>query len=110
MLYSKRWLLSISLTACIAALLQAQSVVAQQTPDAGQQSEEAQPPGETEVLEPAEILPGSNSPEAEDFIVGENSEDSIDSSTEEESAQGTGRFIPSEEISQDLGVSFPVDI
>ena len=28
----------------------------------------------------------------------------------EEEGQSNGRFIPTEQISQDLGVSFPVDI
>jgi hypothetical protein len=34
----------------------------------------------------------------------------IDSQPIEPGARSNGRFIPSEQISQDLGVSFPVDI
>ena len=40
-----------------------------------------------------------------------NGEDEEESEEEEsEEGQSNGRFIPTEQISQDLGVSFPVDI
>jgi hypothetical protein len=54
-----------------------------------------------EVAEPEE---GQASEELEDFILAD-----VEATTDEEE-ESSRRFIPTEQISQDLGVSFPVDI
>ena len=61
-------------------------------------------------VDPQEVV------QAESDISIESQEDSSDliaakiSDTNEDEEESPGRFIPTEEISQDLGVSFPVDI
>lgn len=104
----ERKLLMAGLAVCAVVLLLTPAA-AQQT-QAPSQQEQAQSPGQEEVLEPAVIEPGFDDQQEDDFLVGESSQDSTGGEAEAEVGQGSGRFIPSEEISQDLGVSFPVDI
>jgi hypothetical protein len=66
--------------------------------------------------EPAgEELEASTAPESEDIGIAQGSDAELAAADESEDAdnpedEGRARFIPTEEISQDLGVSFPVDI
>lgn len=66
--------------------------------------------------EPAgEELEASTAPESEDIGIAQGSDVELAAADESEDAdnpedEGRARFIPTEEISQDLGVSFPVDI
>ena len=69
-----------------------------------QQNQSQQPAGE-QAQNPTE--PASGDAAAQDTA--EPLPD-IDSQPIEPGARSNGRFIPSEQISQDLGVSFPVDI
>ncbi len=69
-----------------------------------QQNQSQQPAGE-QAQNPTE--PASGDAAAQDTA--EPLPD-IDSQHIEPGARSNGRFIPSEQISQDLGVSFPVDI
>lgn len=66
----------------------------------GQQSQE-------EELLDTELTP-------EELAVAENDElvlgDDAEAEQDEEAERSSSRFIPTEQISQDLGVSFPVDI
>lgn len=62
---------------------------------------------ETEVEDPSAASAG------EDALVIDQPgglEEADDSGEEDEDGDSPGRFIPSEQISQDLGVSFPADI
>ena len=80
---------------------------AQQNPagqNQGQQNQGQQPTGEQEQ-NPTEPATG----DAAEQDTAEPLPD-IDSQPIEPGARSNGRFIPSEQISQDLGVSFPVDI
>ena len=70
----------------------------------GQQNQAQQPAGE-QAQDPTE--PATGDAAAQDTA--EPLPD-IDSQPIEPGARSNGRFIPSEQISQDLGVSFPVDI
>jgi|TARA_B100001105_G_scaffold75447_1_gene59547 hypothetical protein len=65
----------------------------------GQVNEEAVP--ETGLIPEETLADESNDPE---------SGNEGDEQEAEEERQSSGRFIPTEQISQDLGVSFPVDI
>jgi hypothetical protein len=66
--------------------------------------------------EPAgEELEASTAPESEDIGIAQGSDAELAAADESEDAdnpeeEGRARFIPTEEISQDSGVSFPVDI
>lgn len=40
----------------------------------------------------------------------EEAQESDSTQTQDEEEDGSGRFIPTEQLSQDLGASFPVDI
>lgn len=81
--------------------LQAQQT--SQQPETQQQAQQ-QPATEPETaLEPAEIEQPAAPPQDTDLILADMEEEPGDISSR-------GRFIPTEEISQDLGVSFPVDI
>lgn len=75
--------------AMLVLLFVAQLSLAQDTPQTGAATDSAE-----QATDATEVL------QQEEFIVDETEE-------EEESPD---RFIPTEEISQDLGVSFPVDI
>jgi hypothetical protein len=75
--------------AMLVLLFVAQLSLAQDTPQTGAAADSAE-----QATDATEVL------QQEEFIVDETEE-------EEESPD---RFIPTEEISQDLGVSFPVDI
>lgn len=70
----------------------------------GQQNQSQQPAGE-QAQNPTE--PASGDAPAQDTAA---PLPDIDSQPIEPGARSNGRFIPSEQISQDLGVSFPVDI
>lgn len=74
-------------------------------PDAGQDAEQAAPDPDGEV--PVTDQPGGI--QAANESAAEESGDE-DGDEGEEEGSGAGRFIPSEQISQDLGVSFPADI
>lgn len=63
-------------------------------------------PQQEEELQPAEIETPAGVPADTDLILADVDEETA----EEEDNLRNGRFIPTEEISQDLGVSFPVDI
>jgi hypothetical protein len=52
---------------------------------------------------------GNSAPPTSDVVLDENSGADAESGEEDEE-ESPDRFIPTEEISQDLGVSFPVDI
>lgn len=58
-----------------------------------------------EELQAAEIETPADAPADTDLILAD-----IDADTDTDNDIGNRRFIPTEEISQDLGVSFPVDI
>ncbi len=65
-----------------------------------------------EIVEPDTPPAGSVTPE-EEATVEElvfDDENSIADVSEDSDEESSSRFIPTEEISQDLGVSFPVDI
>jgi len=47
---------------------------------------------------------------SEELAAAENDELILGDEAEEQEGDSNSRFIPTEEISQDLGVSFPVDI
>ena len=47
---------------------------------------------------------------SEELAAAENDELTLGDEAEEQEEGSNSRFIPTEEISQDLGVSFPVDI
>lgn len=66
-----------------------------------------QPPAAAEeVLQPAPIeTPAAPATDSELILADIEEDESADEDT-----LRNGRFIPTEEISQDLGVSFPVDI
>jgi len=69
-----------------------------------QDQQQEQPTAEPETeLKPAEIEQPATPPADTDLILADMEE-------EPEDALSRGRFIPTEQISQDLGVSFPVDI
>lgn len=79
----------------------------QQTPEQTPQEPSAQEP-ETEPeedLQAAEFEVPAGTAEDNDLILAD-----IDADADQDDALRNGRFIPTEEISQDLGVSFPVDI
>jgi hypothetical protein len=59
-----------------------------------------------ETLVPAPVEPEAAVPEQSDLILADIDADA----TADNEEADTGRFIPTEEISQDLGVSFPIDI
>lgn len=75
---------------------------------AQQQSQAQQQPAvePEEEFKPAEIETPADAPEDTDLILADIDEDAA----QDEDALRNGRFIPTEEISQDLGVSFPIDI
>lgn len=78
---------------------------AQQTQQQAVQQEQ-----ETEASdEPAENETGTNTDQTSDEQADSDLPD-IDNQPIQAGSGGPGRFIPSEQISQDLGVSFPVDI
>lgn len=86
-----------AISALLTASLTAQSAQPQpgqtQQPAAEQEQSQTEPAtGDAAAQETTEPLPD------------------IDSQPIEPGARSNGRFIPSEQISQDLGVSFPVDI
>ena len=101
-----------AISAALTASLTAQSAQPQsgqtgQNPaeqNQSQQNQGQQPAGE-QAQNPTE--PASGDAAAQDTA--EPLPD-IDSQPIEPGARSNGRFIPSEQISQDLGVSFPVDI
>lgn len=98
------WLLLavMAITAALTASLYAQSAQPQQ----GQsQQTQAQQPA-------AEQAQSQTEPANDDAAAQQTAEPlpDIDSQPIEPGARSNGRFIPSEQISQDLGVSFPVDI
>ena len=78
-----------------------------QEQEQGDTTEEAEQAGEEPVLDTT-LTP-------EELVAAENDEltlsdpDNLEESEEDEE-QSSSRFIPTEQISQDLGVSFPVDI
>ncbi len=75
-----------------------------QEQQAQEQQAQEQPAAEPETeLKPGEIDQPATPPADTDLILADMEE-------EPEDALKRGRFIPTEEISQDLGVSFPVDI
>lgn len=77
---------------------------ASQQPEAQQQQAQEPPAAEPEPeLNPAETEQPAPPPADTDLILADMEEEPGD-------APNRGRFIPTEEISQDLGVSFPVDI
>ena len=83
---------------------QAQSQQQEQQQQAQEQQAQEQPAAEPETeLKPGEIDQPATPPADTDLILADMEE-------EPEDALKRGRFIPTEEISQDLGVSFPVDI
>ncbi len=76
----------------------------EQQPEQQQAQAQEQPAAEPDTeLKPAEIDQPATPPADTDLILADMEE-------EPEDALRRGRFIPTEEISQDLGVSFPVDI
>jgi len=94
-----------AISALLTASLYAQSAQPQPSQTEQNQSEQSQtqqPAGEQNQTESA-----SGDAAAQDTA--EPLPD-IDSQPIEPGARSNGRFIPSEQISQDLGVSFPVDI
>lgn len=97
-----RWLGSLALLwFCLTGNL----AVAQ--PDDGTDSPDAAQGAEQETPEPQGEVPVTDQPgglEAANESVEEEEGDA------EGGEEGTSRFIPSEQISQDLGVSFPADI
>jgi hypothetical protein len=79
------------------------------TPPAGVTPDETTPNGTTpDGVAPIEVV----EPEAVNELIVD--EEAIDNnsveSPESEMTESTGRFIPTEQISQDLGVSFPANI
>ncbi len=76
----------------------------------GQQTFAGAPVQDTDQVEvdnSTQASPGPNSSEeadSDDLIAAEITE------TNEDEEESSARFIPTEEISQDLGVSFPIDI
>lgn len=102
----KIFLLFALLTTGVFSTMEKATYAQQQTaPQAQQQTPEPSP--QEPVTEPEEDL------QAAEFEVPEvNPEDTdlILADIDEDDALRSGRFIPTEEISQDLGVSFPVDI
>lgn len=72
-------------------------------PDTGQDAEQTAPEGEVPVTDQPGGIQAAN-----ESVDEENGGEDGDEDEEEDS--GGGRFIPSEQISQDLGVSFPADI
>jgi hypothetical protein len=64
-------------------------------------------PDDEEILQAAPIETPANSEPGTDLILADID---ADAQSQEEDEQGNRRFIPTEEISQDLGVSFPIDI
>jgi len=73
----------------------------------------SQPQG-SPLLENADDISGSDDAlivEGTDEVMEESAEnDGEQEITADQEEQGAGRFVPTEEISQDLGVSFPADI
>ena len=61
------------------------------------------PQVEEEILQAAPVEEPPVADDGTDFILADVDE-------EDEDADSNRRFIPTEEISQDLGVSFPIDI
>lgn len=100
-----RWLGSMTL---LWFCLMGGPVVAQ--PDDGSGSPDAVQDGEQETPEPQGEVPVTDQPggiqAANESVEDQNG----DAASEEDDDAGPGRFIPSEQISQDLGVSFPADI
>lgn len=85
-------------------LLPAGTTLAQQEPSAGQE-----PSAEQESsAEPDD----SSSDEADSSVLDQPGgvESASEAAEDDDESEGPGRFIPSEQISQDLGVSFPADI
>ncbi|MDP3518498.1 MAG: hypothetical protein Q8S94_15140 [Pseudohongiella sp.] len=76
---------------------------------ASQDQAQSQQPvtGEDQEQEQSQAAPSGDDSAAQ---APEQSLPDIDSQPIQPGARSTGRFIPSEQISQDLGVSFPVDI
>lgn len=99
-----RWLWSLPLLwfCLMAGPLMAQPDDGSGSPDTAQdaQQETPEPQGEVPVTDQPGGLEAAN-----ESVSGQNG----DAEGEEEET-GPGRFIPSEQISQDLGVSFPADI
>ena len=99
-----------AISAALTASLYAQSAQPQQG-QTGQnqagQNQVQQPAGEQNQTEQNQTEPATGDAAAQDTA--EPLPD-IDSQPIEPGARSNGRFIPSEQISQDLGVSFPVDI
>lgn len=63
------------------------------------------PQAEEEELQVAPIEVPPQAEDGTDLILAD-----VDEDVDEEDADSNRRFIPTEEISQDLGVSFPIDI
>lgn len=91
-----------AISAALSASLFAQST--QPPPSQTEQNQSQQPAGDQ-----AQNQTESASGDAAEQDTAEPLPD-IDSQPIEPGARSNGRFIPSEQISQDLGVSFPVDI
>jgi hypothetical protein len=104
-----------AISAALTASLYAQSAQPQQGQtgqnqagqNQAQQNQGQQPAGEQNQTEQNQTEPATGDAAAQDTA--EPLPD-IDSQPIEPGARSNGRFIPSEQISQDLGVSFPVDI
>jgi hypothetical protein len=73
------------------------------------QQQDSQPVQDTEQATQQETQQGENQSDAQQEDNSATLPD-IDSEPIQAGAGGPGRFIPSEQISQDSGVSFPVDI
>jgi len=95
------WVAGVAIIAVMTASVYAQSTQPQQSQP--QQGQSQQPAGEQQ---------NQTEPANDEAAVQQTPEPlpDIDSQPIEPGARTNGRFIPSEQISQDLGVSFPVDI
>ena len=72
-----------------------------------QAPENASPNAQDSAVLDTELTPEElEAAENDELVLGETEADEQDA----EENRGSSRFIPSEQISQDLGVSFPVDI
>jgi uncharacterized iron-regulated membrane protein len=95
------WVAALAITVAVTASVYAQSSQPQQNQP--QQGQNQQPAGEQQ---------SQTEPATDDATAQQTPEPlpDIDSQPIEPGVRANGRFIPSEQISQDLGVSFPVDI
>ena len=101
-----------AISAALTASLTAQSAQPQ-SGQTGQNQAGQNPAGQSQSQQPAgEQAQNPTEPASGDAAAQDTAEPlpDIDSQPIEPGARSNGRFIPSEQISQDLGVSFPVDI